>query len=259
MSRAMKRQSDDTALGFIVHGCGDIEQRSRCGTPRHHHLHACRNRLIAKSKRVGRPRLRTQGVDLLASTEKKCLTRANRRAHGFLSHARAVVTHVAFHHDLPIEIDLRHAEWAGHHAVSAGDTARLARTLHDAVAGALDGVGRTHLGAGRLFAVHATDGYRLHRPRAIDELEVDHRLALVGVAFGASLHARLATDASTRIDEELEVARNTHCCASRCPAYSGGPSALRTRHPQTLYCGILLMGSCAATVSRLALFGPDQW
>jgi len=30
---------------------------------------------------------------------------------------------------------------------------------------------------------------------------------------------------------------------------SGGASALRTRQPQTLYCGILLIGSWAATVS----------
>ena len=39
---------------------------------------------------------------------------------------------------------------------------------------------------------------------------------------------------------------------------SGGASALRTRQPQTLYCGILLSGSCAATVIRLGLFSPGQ-
>src|SRR3954470_15420851 len=51
----------------------------------------------------------------------------------------------------------------------------------------------------------------------------------------------------------------SYCCGSSCDAYSGSPSALRTRQAHTLYCGILLIGSCAATVNRLALFGPAQW
>src|SRR5215471_20388078 len=34
----------------------------------------------------------------------------------------------------------------------------------------------------------------------------------------------------------------TYCCGSRCDSYAGSPSALRTLHPHTLYCGILLIG-----------------
>src|SRR4051794_10753702 len=50
-----------------------------------------------------------------------------------------------------------------------------------------------------------------------------------------------------------------YCCGSSSAAYAGAPSALRIRQAHTLYWGILLMGSCAATVSTLALFGPAQW
>ena len=50
---------------------------------------------------------------------------------------------------------LRHAERAGEHAVRAADAARLECRLHDAVLGLLDRVGRAHLRAGRVLAVHA--------------------------------------------------------------------------------------------------------
>src|SRR5678810_999324 len=46
-------------------------------------------------------------------------------------------------------------------------------------------VGRTHLGTRRLVAVHTHDRHRLHAVRAIDELEVDHRLSTVRIAFRA--------------------------------------------------------------------------
>ena len=59
-----------------------------------------------------------------------------------------------------LDVHLRHAERAGEHAVVAGDAARLAGRLHDAVAGPLDGVGRADLGAGRRVAVHADDRAR---------------------------------------------------------------------------------------------------
>src|SRR5687768_4298600 len=51
---------------------------------------------------------------------------------------------------------------------------------------------------------------------------------------------------------------DSYCCGSSTPAYAGAPSAFRTRQPHTLYCGILLMGSCAATVSWFALLAPAQ-
>src|SRR5581483_2855953 len=119
---------------------------------------------------------------------------------------------------------------------------------------------RADLGARRLLAVHADDGHRLDAVAPADELKMDHRLAAVRVAFGARLHARLAPDAAVRIDEEMQVVgfRHGYCCGSRRAAYAGAASARRTRQPHTLYCGILLIGSCAATVRRFALFSPVQ-
>src|SRR5690606_14090337 len=115
--------------------------------------------------------------------------------------------------DRAIDVELGHAERAGDDAVAARDAARLARALHDAVAGALDRIRRADLGARRLLAVHAHDGHGLHRVRAIDVLEVDHRFAAVRVAFGARLHARLAADAAARSDDEFEGLR---CGRNRC-------------------------------------------
>src|SRR6266540_2591000 len=41
----------------------------------------------------------------------------------------------------------------------------------------------------------------------------------------------------------LATSPRRYCCDSSVDAYAGGPSAFRTRHPQTLYWGILLIGS----------------
>ena len=46
--------------------------------------------------------------------------------------------------------------------------------------------------------------------RAIDVLQVNHRVPLMRVALGARLHARLAADAAARIDEELAGRRDRH-------------------------------------------------
>ena len=58
--------------------------------------------------------------------------------------------------------------------------------------------------------MHADDGHRLRRLRAIDVLEVDHRFAAVRVALGARLHAGLAADAAVRVDEEVQLIRLRH-------------------------------------------------
>ena len=50
-----------------------------------------------------------------------------------------------------------------------------------------------------------------------------------------------------------------YCCGSSRVTYSGGPAARRTRAAQTLYSGIFEIGSCAAIVTWLMLFGPAQW
>jgi hypothetical protein len=44
----------------------------------------------------------------------------------------------------------------------------------------------------------------------IQVIELDHRLALVRVALGASLDTRLATDTAAGVDEELEALGNWH-------------------------------------------------
>src|SRR5207253_2510156 len=92
-------------------------------------------------------------------------------------------------------------------AVVAGDAARLPGSLHDAVAGALDRVGGTDLGARRRIAVHADDRHGLYGNRAVDILEMDHRRAAMRVALAAGRHARLAADAAIGVDEELVHAR----------------------------------------------------
>src|SRR5262249_23428440 len=129
--------------------------------------------------------------------------------------ARPVVAHVALHHDFPVFVQLGHAEGTGDDAVAAGDAAWLARRLHDAVAGALDRVGRTDLRAGRLFAVHAYDRNGLNAFPAVDVLQVDHRIAAMRVALRAGLHTCLTADAAARVDEEVQVVRLGHALLLR--------------------------------------------
>ena len=95
-----------------------------------------------------------------------------------------------------------HAERAGEHAVGAADAARLERRLHDAVLGLLDRVGRAHLAqVGSSQCMH-TIGAVCVLVGAVDALEVDQRLAAVGAALRARLHARLAADAAALVDDE---------------------------------------------------------
>ena len=51
--------------------------------------------------------------------------------------------------------------------------------------------------------MHAHDRGGLHAGWTVDVLEVDHGVAAVGVALGASLHAGLAADAARLIQEEF--------------------------------------------------------
>ena len=44
----------------------------------------------------------------------------------------------------------------------------------------------------------------------IDEIELDHRVPFVGVTLGTGLHAGVAADASTRVDEEFLVLNYGH-------------------------------------------------
>src|SRR6185369_12960240 len=135
-----------------------------------------------------------------------------------LADARTVVTHVALHHDLAIFVELGDTKRTRDHAVAACDASRLARRLHDAVAGPFNRVRRAHLGTRRLFTVHADDRDSLHALSPADILEMNHRLAAMGVAFRARLHTGLAADAAIRVDEEVQIVRFRHrgnpsyCC-----------------------------------------------
>src|SRR5512141_685913 len=130
--------------------------------------------------------------------------------------------------------------------------------------------------------MHADHRNRLHRDRPVDVLQMDHRMAAMGVALAARRHARLAADAAIRIDEELQVRRDGHrhfpCCtevraASSAPplvtfvssppgssvaASPGGFSDFLMRTAQTLNSGIFETGSCAEMVNWLADLRPGQ-
>src|SRR5690606_21039122 len=198
----------------------------------------------AELERVDRRGLRPQPCHLLARAERQRLARTYRCAPRLQADRRAVVAHVALHHQVHPRLHLRHAERTREHAVVAGNAPRLARGLHHAVLGALDGIGRTDLGARWRIAVHAHDGCRLCGVRTVHVVELDHRLALVRIALRARLDARLTADTSAGIDEELEGRGHGHdgspgyCCGSSAAAWSGGPAAFRTRTAHTLYSGI---------------------
>ena len=184
---------------------------------------------------------------------------------------------------------LRHAERAGEHAVRAADAARLERRLHDAVLVLLDRVGRAHLGAGRVLAVHAHHRRRLGGGGPVDLLEVDHRRAAVRAALLARLHARPAADAAALVDDEDAVAERARhrpgrrralhadrhrdadaghrpsrarpcsvhvavASTARRPCPAGPTRSIRTA--DTLYSGIFDSGSSARFVSWLAAWRP---
>src|SRR5262249_38433558 len=150
---------------------------------------------------VDRHRARAQALDLLARAVVQRLARADGGTHRLQAHRGAVVAQVTFHHQVHRRLHLGHAEGAAEDALVAGDAARLACRLHDAVLRTLDGVGGADLGTGRDIAVHADDRHRLRRQGAVDVVELDHGLPLVRVALAAGLHARLAAYASARVDE----------------------------------------------------------
>ena len=146
-------------------------------------------------------------AELLDRAVPERFTRAHRRAHRGESFGGAVGAHVALHHLVEIGDVLGNPERAGEHAVGAADAARLERGLHDAVLGLLDRVGRAHLRAGRVLAVHAHHRCRLCARGTVDAFEVDQRLTAVRAAFGARLNARFAADASALVDHEHRVGR----------------------------------------------------
>src|SRR5258707_3783145 len=91
----------------------------------------------------------------------------------------------------------------------------------------------------------------------------------MSLAFLAGFDTRLAADAARRIDVEFETVHqslpflSSDECSGEESAQSGGPSASRSWHADTLYSGILLRGStvrCANRFTRRAscqLYEPN--
>src|SRR5690606_25485216 len=142
-------------------------------------------------------------LDLFARAKEQGLAGADAGAHGLEADRGAVIAHVALHHQVHARVHLGHAKGTGQDTVVARDAAGLARGLHHAVAHALDRVRGADLGASGRIAVHTDHGHGLGRQRTVDKIKLDHRIALVGVAFGAGLNTRLAADAATRVHKEL--------------------------------------------------------
>ena len=186
-------------------------------------------------------RFHAHALDVFGAAIVERLAWTDRGAHRLLSDARSVEAHVALHHLVDFRNVVRYAKRACQHAVRASDAARLEGAVNDAVFGLLDRIRRTDSCARRILAVHADDGRGLRAGGAVDELEVNHGAATMRVAFHAGLHAGLAADAARRIDEELESVHD---------------ATFSIRQAQTLYSGILEIGSSARFVSRLADFLP---
>src|SRR6185369_668650 len=202
-------ERDVLAACLLIHRGGYVDIFGAARFGRHHMDLRCYD-LLAELELIDRGRARSHLFDLLASAVEQRLARADRRAHRALARRRAVITHVALHHQLEFGLHLWHAERTSQHAVVAGDAPRLASGLHYAIIGALDCVGRTHFSAGRRVTMHANNRRSLHRMRAIEIFQVNHRVALMRVAFAARLRARLTPDASSRVDEKLHVCCDRH-------------------------------------------------
>src|SRR5690606_30335839 len=182
---------------------------------------------------------------------------------------------IALHHEIELAHHLRHAERAGQHAVGAPDAAGLQRRLHDAELVLLDRVGRAHLGAGRVGAVHADHGHGLGALDPVDVVEVDHRVPTVGAALLAGLDAGPAADAAALVHHEDPLrpgsreprGRGGHVYdgppvsdVSRRSRGSRAPGPTRSmRTAQTLYSGMRDSGSRTGLVSWLAACVPAQW
>jgi len=123
-------------------------------------------------------------------------------AHWALANRSAIIAHIALHHLIESRYILGNAEGAGHDAVLAANAARLLRRLDNAVWGLFNGIRRTHLGTGRIFAVHTNLWGRLHGVCAVDVVQMNHGRAAMRVAFTAGLKASLAADAPGWIDNE---------------------------------------------------------
>src|SRR5690348_1671720 len=99
--------------------------------------------------------------------------------------------------------------------------------------------------------MHAYKRHSFSAVGAVDKIHVNHRSATMGLTFGTGVHARLAADAPRRINVEFVAKHNQDLFNVGLVAHSGGCSAFRMRHAETLNSGILLRGSSVRCVSLL--------
>src|SRR5579884_1352641 len=238
--------------GWIVHGGRHIEMFD--GTlAGHHHVYLGTDRLLAKLELIDGPRTGPQPLDLLARGVEQGATGTDGGTHRLEAGGGPIVAHVALHHQIELTHHLGNAERAGEHTIRAGDAARFASGHDSTIARAFDGVRGANIGAGRRFTVHAHHGSGLRGHLAVDEIQMDHRVSLVRLAFGTGMDTGLAADAAVRINEKFHLGSwhrvfpvaEAYCCGSRRLAYSGS-CALRSRTAHTLYSGIFEIGSWAA-------------
>ncbi len=64
--------------------------------------------------------------------------------------------------------------------------------------------------------MHANHRRGLRRHTMIDEIELDHRVPLVGIALGTGLYTGVAADASAGVDEEFLVLSYGHGYSRLC-------------------------------------------
>lgn len=181
-------------------------------------------------------------LEFLHGREKQCLGGTNRGAHGLLSHTRAIITEIAFHHLIDLGEILGHAEGTREHAIGTSDATRNRSALNDPVGRFFDRVGRTNSRANRILAMHAHLRSRLHTVSATYRLQMDHRVTFVRIAFLTRLHARLAADTSRIVNKKRSLAH----------------VALATRTAQILYSGIFETGSSAGMVHLFTAFSSGQ-
>src|SRR5882762_10476621 len=87
----------------------------------------------------------------------------------------------------------------------------------------------------------------------------------MSLTFLAGCNARLAAEAARRNDVQFVTVHHelpflgSDECSGEESAQSGGPSASRRWHADTLYSGILLRGSSVRCVNRFALRPSGQW
>src|SRR5262249_43818880 len=145
------------------------------------------------------------------------LAGADGRTHGTLAVRGPVVAHVAFHHLLVFRKNLGNSEGTSEDAVRTADAARLQGRLHNAVLALFDGLGRTNHPDGGLVTMPADVSGGGGGSAAIEEVEIDHRIAAVRFTLFASFDARLAANTPRWIHVELVT---VHQCVLR-----GEPSA----------------------------------